>query len=126
MKITADTRTFDGTGRAGFCPVDPITTQARTHAGILKVWSRATAAEYARKLAFQERYDTAWCDAQAIDGVWIMEGYASDGAHRYRMTATAEQGGPVICGVYDTREHWNEYAAEAERIAALKDKYATK
>lgn len=68
MKITAESHTYDGTGRAGFCPLDPITTQARTRAGILKAWSKAARAEYARKLQFQETYDTEWCDAQAKAG----------------------------------------------------------
>lgn len=125
MKIIAESRTYDGTGRAGFCPVE-FQTQARTRAGLLKAWSTAAAIEYAHKLKFQCEYDTTWSDAQAIDGVWIMEGSASIGAHRYRMTATAEQGNNIICGVYDTREHWHEYAAAAARIEALKDKYTAK
>jgi hypothetical protein len=126
MKITADSHTYDGTGRAGFCPLDPITTQAKTRAGILKAWSKAVNAEYARHLAFQERYNTAWCDAQAINGVWIAEGHASDGAHRYRMTAYAEKGAAPTCGVFDTRRDFSEYAAEAETIAILREKYATR
>lgn len=124
MKIYAESHTYDGTGRAGFTPLEPVTTQARTRAGILKAWSKAARAEYARKLQFQERYNTTWCDAQAKAGAWILEGYASDGARRYRMTAHAEQAGPVICGVYDTRDHWHEYAAEREHIEELREKYS--
>lgn len=40
------------------------------------------------------------------------------------MTAYAEQAGPVICGVYDTRDHWHEYAAEREHIEELREKYS--
>ena len=128
MKITAESRTYDGTGRAGFCPLDPITTQAKTRAGILKAWSRAVSAEYARKLKFQEDYRATVekLDAIAVNGVWIVEGHASDGAHRYRMTACAEHGAAPICGVFDTRDDFTEYAAERQRIDALREKYATR
>lgn len=128
MKITAESRTYDGTGRAGFCPLEPVTTQAKTRTGILKAWSKAARAEYARKIKFQEDYRATVekLDALAINGVWIAEGYASDGAHRYRMTATAEQGAAPICGVYDTRKDFTEYAAERERIEQLREKYATR
>lgn len=128
MKITADSRTYDGTGRAGFTPLEPVTTQARTRAGILKAWSKAARAEYMRKLQFQETYreTVEKLDALACNGVWIAEGYASDGAHRYRMTAYAEQAGPVICGAYDTSRDFSEYAAERQRIEELREKYATR
>ena len=126
MKITANSHTYDGTGRAGFCPLDPITTQAKTREGILKAWSKAINAEYARHLTYQEEHNTKWCDAQAIDGVWIAEGHASDGAHRYRMTAYAEKGAAPTCGVFDTRRDYAEYAAEAAAIAFLREKYATR
>ena len=126
MKITAESHTYDGTGRAGFTPLAPVTTQAKTRAGILKEWSKAVSAEYARKIKFQEDYRAAVerFDAIAIDGVWIAEGHASDGAHRYRMTAYAERGAAPVCGVYDTRSDFKEYAEEAARIKALRDKYA--
>lgn len=128
MKITAESRTYDGTVRAGFTPLDPVTTQARTRAGILKVWNKAVSAEYARKLKFQEDYCATIekLDAIAANGVWIVEGHASDGAHRYRMTATAEQGAEPICGVFDTRDDFTEYAAERERIEQLREKYAAR
>lgn len=128
MKITANSHTYDGTGRAGFTPLDPITTQAKTRAGILKVWSRTVSAEYARKLKFQEAYRATVekLDAIAVNGVWIAEGHASDGAHRYRLTATAEQGAVPICGVFDTRDDFTEYAAERERIEQLREKYAAR
>ena len=129
MKIIAESRTYDGTGRAGFCPLDPITTQAKTRAGILKAWSRAVSAEYARKLKFQEdhRATVEKLDALAANGVWIVEGHASDGAHRYRMTAYAEKGGAVTSGIYEVSDawKWHEYAEEADRIAAIKEKYVT-
>lgn len=128
MKITAESRTYDGTGRAGFTPFDPITTQAKTRAGILKVWSRTVIAEYARKLKFQEDYRATVekLDAIAVNGVWIVEGHASDGAHRYRLTAYAEQGAAPICGVFDSRDDFTEYAAERERIEQLREKYAAR
>lgn len=127
MKICGETHTYDGTGRAGYSPLSPVTTQAHTRAGILKAWTKAAETEYTRKLEFYERYKMAReIDAQAIDGVWIAEGYGSDGARRYRMTAYAEKGGPVICGAYDTREHWHEYAETQKQIKQLLDKYATK
>lgn len=128
MKITADSHTYDGTGRAGFTPLAPVTTQAKTRTGILKVWSRAVSAEYARKLKFQEdhRETVEKLDALACNGAWIVEGHASDGAHRYRMTAYAEQGAAPICGVFDTRDDFTEYAAERERIEQLREKYAAR
>lgn len=128
MKITAESHTYDGTGRAGFTPLEPVTTGAKTRAGILKAWSRAVNAEYARKLAFQERHreTVEKLDALAIDGVWIAEGYASDGASRYRMTATAEHGGTLICGAYEIRRDFIEYAAERQRIETLRKEYATR
>jgi len=126
MRIKAQSHTYDGTGRAGFTPVE-FQTQARTRAGLLKAWSTAAAIEYAHKLKFQREYDTTWCDAQAIDGVWIMEASASIGRDRYRMTAYAERGGAVTSGIYEVSDSWkwHEYAAEADRIAAIKEKYAT-
>ena len=128
MKITAESRTYDGTGRAGFTPLDPITTQAKTRAGILKAWSHAVSAEYARKLKFQDDYRATVekLDAIAVNGVWIVEGHASDGAHRYRMTAYAEKGAAPTCGIFDTRRDFSEYAAEAETIAILREKYAAR
>lgn len=124
MRITAESHTYDGTGRAGFCPLDPITTRATTRAGILKAWSAAARAEYARKLQFQETYDTEWCDAQAKAGAWIAEGYASDGAHRYRMTAYAEKAGPLFVGAFEVPRDMYEYAAEREHIEELREKYS--
>lgn len=128
MKIVAESHTYDGTGRAGFTPLEPVTTQARTRAGILKAWSKAARAEYMRKLQFQETYreTVEKLDALACNGVWIVEGYASDGAHRYRVTAYAEKAGTVICGVYDTSRDFSEYAAEQQRIEELREKYATR
>lgn len=128
MKITAESHTYDGTGRAGFTPLDPITTQAKTRAGILKAWSKAVSAEYARKLKFQEDYRATVekLDAIAANGVWIVEGHASDGAHRYRMTAYAEQAGPLFVGAFEVSRDLYEYTAEREHIEALRDKYATR
>lgn len=124
MKITAQSHTYDGTGKAGFHPVE-FCTQARTHAGLLKAWSTAASIEYVHKLKFQADYNTHWCDAQAINGVWIMEASTSINRHRYRMTAYAEQGGPVICQVYDVSEQWRELNHMYDQIEAIKAKYAT-
>lgn len=126
MKIYAESHTYDGTGRAGFCPLEPVTTQARTRAGILKAWSKAARAEYQRKIKFQEDYNTAWCDAQAKDGAWILEGYASDGARRYRFTAYAEQAGPLFVGAFEIPRDMYEYTGEAEHIAKLREKYGAR
>lgn len=128
MKITAESRTYDGTGRAGFTPLEPVTTQAKTRTGILKVWSKAARAEYARKIKFQEDYRATVekLDAIACNGVWIAEGHASDGAHRYRLTATAEQAGPLFVGAFEVSRDLYEYTAERERIEQLRDKYATR
>lgn len=128
MKIIAESHTYDGTGRAGFTTLDPITTQAKTRAGILKAWSKAVSAEYARKLKFQEDYRATVekLDALACNGVWIAEGYASDGAHRYRMTAHAEQAGPLFVGAFEVSRDFYEYAGERQHIDALREKYATR
>ena len=128
MKITAESRTYDGTGRAGFCPLEPVSTSAKTRAGILKAWSRAVSAEYARKIKFQEdhRETVEKLDALACNGVWIAEGYASDGAHRYRLTATAEQAGPLFVGAFEVPRDLYEYTVERERIEQLRQKYATR
>ena len=128
MKITAESHTYDGTGRAGFCPLEPVTTQAKTRAGVLKAWSRAVSAEYRRKIKFQEEYreTVEKLDALACNGVWIAEGYASDGAHRYRMTATAENAGPLFVGAFEISRDLYEYTAERERIEQLREKYATR
>lgn len=128
MKIKAQSHTYDGTGRAGFCPLDPITTQAKTRAGILKAWSKAVRAEYVRKIKFQEdhRETVEKLDALACNGVWIAEGHASDGAHRYRMTAYAEQAGPLFVGAFEVSRDFYEYAGEAEHIRQLREKYATR
>lgn len=128
MKITAVSHTYDGTGRAGFTPFELIRTRARSREGVSKAWSSAAAAEYARKLEFQSahRATVEKFDALAINGVWIAEGYAVEGARRYRMTATAEQGGRIACNAYELPAQWNEYAAEAERIEQLRQKYATR
>ena len=124
MKITA----YDSTGRAGFCPLDPITTQAKTRAGILKVWNRTVSAEYARKIKFQEDYRETIekLDVLACNGAWIAEGYASDGAHRYRLTATAENAGPLFVGAFEISRDLYEYTVERERIERLREKYATR
>ena len=128
MKITAESRTYDGTGRAGFCPLDPITTSAKTRAGILKAWSKAVSAEYRRKIKFQEDYRATVekLDALACNGVWIAEGHASDGAHRYRLTATAEKAGPLFVGAFEVSRDLYEYAGERQRIRQLREKYATR
>ena len=128
MKIIAESRTYDGTGRAGFCPLDPVTTQAKTRAGILKAWSKAVSAEYMRKIKFQEDYreTVEKLDALACNGVWIAEGHASDGAHRYRMTAYAEQAGPLFVGAFEVSRDFCEYAGERQRIEQLREKYATR
>ncbi len=125
MKITAESHTYDGTGRAGFTPLDPITTQARTRAGILKAWSKAVSAEYARKIKFQEdhRETVEKLDAIAINGVWIVEGHASEGPRRYRMTATAEQGSAPVCAVFEIGFDYDAYRTERERLHELKEKY---
>ena len=120
MKIISESHTYDGTGKAGFCPLDPVTTQAKTRAGILKAWSKAVSAEYQRKIKFQEDY------AIAANGVWIAEGRATDGAHRYRLTAYAEKVGPLFVGAFEVSRDFYEYATEAEHIKALRDKYATR
>lgn len=125
MKITAESHTYDGTGRAGFCPVE-FRTQARTQAGLLKAWSTAAGIEYARKLKFQEDYDTTALDAQAIEGVWIMEASASIERRPYRMTAYAERGGPVICTAYEMSGQLMEARHMREIVAELREKYATK
>lgn len=128
MKIISESHTYDGTGKAGFCPLDPVTTQAKTRAGVLKAWNKAVSAEYARHIKFQEEYreTVEKLDALACNGVWIAEGYASEGAHRYRMTAYAERGAAPTCGVFDTRRDFSEYAAERKRIEQLREKYATR
>lgn len=126
MKITAESHTYDGTGRAGFTPLEPVTTQAKTRAGILKAWSKAARAEYMRHISFQERYDMTWCDAQAKDGAWIAEGYASDGARRYRFTAYAEQAGPLFVGAFEVSRDVYEYTIEREHIEQLREKYGAR
>lgn len=128
MKIIAESHTYDGTGRAGFCPLEPVTTQARTRAGILKAWSKAVSAEYRRKIKFQEDYreTVEKLDALACNGVWIAEGYAIDGPRRYRVTAYAEKAGPLFVGAFEVSNDFYEYAIEAEHIEALRDKYATR
>lgn len=128
MKITAESHTYDGTGRAGFTPLEPVTTQAKTRAGILKAWSKAVSAEYARKIKFQEEYreTVEKLDALACNGVWIAEGHASDGAHRYRMTAYAEQAGPLFVGAFEVSRDLYEYAGERQHIEQLREKYATR
>jgi len=128
MKITAESHTYDGTGRAGFCPLDPVTTQARTRAGIMKAWSKAARAEYMRKLQFQEthRATVEKLDALAVNGAWIAEGYASDGAHRYRMTAYAEQAGPLFVGAFEIPRDVYEYTIEREHIEELREKYGAR
>lgn len=128
MKIISESHTYDGTGRAGFCPLDPVTTQAKTRAGILKAWSKAVSAEYQRKIKFQEDYreTVEKLDAIAANGVWIAEGRATDGAHRYRLTAYAEKAGPLFVGAFEVSRDFYEYATEAEHIEALRDKYATR
>ena len=128
MKIISESHTYDGTGRAGFCPLDPVTTQAKTRAGILKAWSKAVSAEYQRKIKFQEDYRATVekLDALACNGVWIAEGHASDGAHRYRLTAYAEKAGPLFVGAFEISRDFYEYTAERERIEQLREKYATR
>lgn len=126
MKITAESRTYDGTGRAGFCPLEPVTTQARTRAGILKAWSKAARAEYLRKLQFQKTYRATVekMDALTEHGAWIAEGYASEGTHRYRFTAYAEQAGPLFVGAFEVPRDLYEYTAEREHIEELREKYS--
>lgn len=126
MKITAESHTYDGTGRAGFCPLDPITTQSKTRAGILKAWSKAARAEYVRKIKFQEdhRETVEKLDTLACNGVWIAEGHASDGAHRYRLTAYAEQAGPLFVGAFEVPRDLYEYTVEREHIEELRKKYS--
>ena len=126
MKIYADSHTYDGTGRAGYCPLEHITTQARTRNGVLKAWSKAARTEYMRHISFQERYDTAWSDAQAKDGIWIAEGHASDGAHRYRLTAYAEKAGALFVGAFEIPRDLYEYTGEAEHIEKLKERYSSR
>lgn len=128
MKITAESHTYDGTGRAGFTPLEPVTTQARTRAGILKAWSKAVSAEYARKIKFQEDYreTVEKLDALAVNGAWIAEGHASDGAHRYRMTAYAEQAGPLFVGAFEIPNDVYEYAGERRHIEELREKYGAR
>lgn len=128
MKIIAESHTYDGTGRAGFTPLDPITTQAKTRAGVLKAWSRAVSAEYRRKIKFQEDYreTVEKLDALACNGTWIAEGHASDGVHRYRLTAYAEQAGPLFVGAFEVSRDLYEYTVEREHIEQLREKYATR
>lgn len=128
MKIISESHTYDGTGKAGFTPLNPVTTQAKTRAGILKAWSRAVSAEYQRKIKFQEdhRAIVEKLDALACNGAWIAEGYASDGARRYRFTAYAEQAGSLFVGAFEVSRDLYEYTGEAEHIAKLRKKYATR
>lgn len=126
MKLTPETRTYDGTGRAGYCPCDPAIIRATTPQGIASAWKRIATAELARKIKFQEDYRATVekFDAIVVNGFWIMEAYATDSRRRrYRFIAAAERGSLIFCGAFDTRDQFPAYRDMCDRIGAIKDKY---